>query len=66
MKNGKNRTALLVRCGNDEAELIREAAKKEHRTINGYILNVVVSRIAHLEKVLKTAPESLRGKLLSE
>jgi len=33
-----NRTALLVRCSEEEARFIREAAQREHRTLSGYIL----------------------------
>ena len=40
------RTALLVRCTAEEAELIRQAAKAERRTISGYILNGILQRIA--------------------
>lgn len=46
----EERTALLVRCTIREAELIREAAKAERRTITGYILNAVLQRIAVREK----------------
>lgn len=47
----KPRTALLVRCSEDEAELIREGAKRERRTISGFILNAVLNRIAHQKKI---------------
>jgi len=40
------RTALLIRCRYDEAELIRNAAQQERRTISGFILNSVLQRIA--------------------
>jgi len=39
------RTAILVRCTEQEAELIRDAARKERRTISGYIINAVLNRI---------------------
>ncbi len=41
-----DRTALLVRCSQKEAEVIRQAAKLERRTVSGYILNAVLQRIA--------------------
>src|SRR5579864_5302360 len=44
------RASLLVRCTAEEAAAIREAAKQEHRTISGYILNVV------METADRTAP----------
>jgi uncharacterized protein (DUF1778 family) len=47
----KPRTALLVRCSEEEAEMIREAAKRERRTISGFILNAVLNRIAHQKKL---------------
>lgn len=40
-----DRTAILVRCSRQEAELIRRAARIERRTISGYILNAVLNRI---------------------
>lgn len=51
------RTALLVRCTDEEAELIREAAKAERRTISGYILNCILHRIAVQDKVHKRVQE---------
>lgn len=48
---GKQRTALLVRCSEPEAEAIREAAKRERRTISGFILNAVLNRIANQKKI---------------
>jgi len=34
-----NRTALLIRCSVEQAEQIREAARREHRTVSGFVLN---------------------------
>jgi len=45
------RAALLVRCSSEEAQQIREAAKRERRTISGFILNSVMSRIAVQERL---------------
>ena len=47
----KPRTALLVRCSEEEAEMIREAAKRERRTISGFILNAVLNRIGNQKKI---------------
>jgi hypothetical protein len=33
------RTALLIRCSVEEAEQIRAAARKQHRTLSGYVLH---------------------------
>lgn len=61
----KERTALLVRCSQEEAAMIREAAKHERRTISGFILNAVLNRIAHqrnLEQAWrKGGPRPARG-----
>ena len=45
------RTALLIRRSREEAEKIRAAAKRERRTVRGYVLNAVLSRIAFSEQV---------------
>ncbi len=39
------RKALLIRCSEEEADLIRRAARAERRTISGYILNAVMGRL---------------------
>jgi uncharacterized protein (DUF1778 family) len=36
----------------EEAEEIRHAARQEHRTVSGYILNAVLHRIEAREKLL--------------
>lgn len=45
------RAALLIRCGAEEAELIRSAAKQERRTLSGYVLHSVLQRIALQENI---------------
>jgi uncharacterized protein (DUF1778 family) len=50
----KDRTALLVRCSEEEAKSIREAARRERRTISGIILNAVLNRIANQKKLEQT------------
>jgi uncharacterized protein DUF1778 len=47
------RTALLIRCSIEEAEKIREAAKRERRTLSGYVLHAVMSRIASQANLLE-------------
>jgi uncharacterized protein (DUF1778 family) len=49
--NNGNRTALLIRCTAEEAELIREAAERERRTLSGFVLHAVMGRIASMEKI---------------
>lgn len=55
-----HRTALLIRCTDEEAQLIRHAAKKERRSISGYVLNAVLQRIANKNSMLQRMPESLK------
>jgi uncharacterized protein (DUF1778 family) len=50
------RTALLIRCSKDEAEKIRAAAKRERRTLSGYVLHTVLSRISNQEKTRLYSP----------
>lgn len=46
---------LFLRCTDEEAEEVRRAAKSERRTVSGYILNAVLSRIEAKEKLLREA-----------
>jgi len=50
------RTALLIRCSREEAEKIRSAAKRERRTLSGYVLYTVLSRISNQEKTRLYSP----------
>ncbi|HZE25872.1 MAG TPA: DUF1778 domain-containing protein [Terriglobales bacterium] len=50
------RTALLIRCSKEEADKIRAAAKRERRTVSGFVLFAVLSRIANQEKTRMYAP----------
>ena len=43
--------ALLVRCTDEEAERIRQAAKTERRTLSSFILNAVNNRIEARERL---------------
>lgn len=45
------RTALLIRCSREEADKIREMAQRERRTVSGYVLHAVISRIAIQERL---------------
>jgi uncharacterized protein (DUF1778 family) len=47
----QKRVALLIRCSSQEAEQIRRAAKRERRTISGYVMNAVMSRITNQENL---------------
>jgi len=44
--NIHKRTALLIYCTSEEAERIRLAAKRDRRTISGYVMNAVMNRLA--------------------
>lgn len=41
----KKKTAILIRCTAQEAEMIRHAAAVERRTLSGFILNAVMNRL---------------------
>ncbi len=45
MPESKKKTAILLRCTPEEAELIRRAAAHERRTLSGFILNAVMNRL---------------------
>ena len=42
----QSRTALLIRCTEEEATAIREAARRERRTVSAFVLNAVMNRIS--------------------
>ena len=54
-----SRTALLIHCSQEEADRIREAAKRERRTISGFVMNAVMSRF-EIESRLATRREAQR------
>lgn len=43
-KQNKTKTAILLRCTEEEGAAIREAAREEKRTISGFILNAILNR----------------------
>jgi len=51
------RTAILLRCSEEEAKDIREAARIEERTISGFILNAVRSRLEARKRILERGEE---------
>ena len=63
-RNGNElRTALLIRCSEEEANAIREAAKLERRTVSAFVLRAVMHRISvqrRLEAAVLKANESLK------
>ena len=40
------RTALLINCSQQELELMRSYAEVEHRTLSGYVLNIVMRTVS--------------------
>lgn len=46
------KAALFVRCTEEEAERVRRTAQAERRTVSGFVLNAVFSRIAMRERLL--------------
>ena len=56
------RTALLIRCTEEEATAIREAAKLERRTVSAFVLHAVMNRISVQQRV-GTAVQNHRATL---
>jgi uncharacterized protein (DUF1778 family) len=46
------RSAILIRCTAEEAELVRQAAGNERRTVSGFTLKVLMEYIARTERQL--------------
>lgn len=59
--NAHHRTALLIRCSDEEAHLIRHAAKQERRNISGYVLHAVLQRIGNRDRSLQRMAGDLNG-----
>ena len=53
------RTALLIRCSKADAETIRQVAKREHRTISGFMMHVVMNYIGNRDSVLQKVREKI-------
>jgi hypothetical protein len=45
-RKASGKTALLIYCTFEEAEQIKLAAKRERRTISGFVMNAVMARFA--------------------
>jgi uncharacterized protein (DUF1778 family) len=56
------KAALFVRCTEEEAEKIRRTAKAERRTVSGFMLNAVFSRIAMRDRLLAEQEAESRPK----
>jgi len=54
------KAALFVRCTEEEADRIRRTAKMERRTVSGFVLNAVFSRIAMRDRLM--AEQEAEGK----
>jgi|SRR6516162_3406935 uncharacterized protein (DUF1778 family) len=54
------RTALLIYCSVEQAELIRERAERDRRTISGYLLNIVMRAVEVQEKIAVTITQYQR------
>lgn len=48
------RTALLIRCSVEEAEQIRAAARRQYRTLSGYVLHCLRNRLKVEDDLQKT------------
>jgi len=56
------KAALFVRCTEEEAQKIRRTAKEERRTVSGFVLNAVFSRIALRERLRTEQEQESRSK----
>jgi 3-deoxy-D-arabino-heptulosonate 7-phosphate (DAHP) synthase class II len=46
-RNGKeSRSALLIRCTEEEANAIREAAKQQRRTVSAFVIRALMNRVS--------------------
>jgi len=50
----RKRSVLFIRCSLQEAEEIRNAARRERRTLSAFVLNCVNVRLTMMEKVDRT------------
>jgi uncharacterized protein (DUF1778 family) len=49
-----DRTALLINCSQKELEQMRAYAEAEHRTLSGYVLNIVMRTVTFDENLFAT------------
>lgn len=61
-RNSKKKTAILLRCTAEEADMIRHAAAIERRTLSGFILNAVMNRLRARADVVMARGAPLRRK----
>ncbi len=61
-----DRTALLIRCSREEADLVRKAARAERRTISGFVLNAIMTRIQARTRLATPAPPPLADKQVQD
>jgi uncharacterized protein (DUF1778 family) len=52
-----DRTALLINCSQEELCHVRDFAELEHRTLSGYVLNIVMRAVAFEEKLFTSLPK---------
>ncbi len=50
------RTGLLIRCSQEEADAIREAAKLQRRTVSAFVVHSVMNRISVQQRVRSAVP----------
>ncbi|MGB9468724.1 MAG: hypothetical protein WBQ59_05185 [Candidatus Acidiferrum sp.] len=46
-----NRTALLISCSRQDAEMIRARARREHHSVSGYMLHILVRAVRFEELI---------------
>jgi hypothetical protein len=58
-RQASDRTALLIYCTREEAQHIRIAAKRERRTISGFVMNAVMTRLGIQFRIQKKAERKI-------
>ena len=57
----EKRTVLLIRCTEEEAIAIRNAAQRERRTVSGYVLNAVMHRVKSASQTRERIERRMKG-----
>jgi hypothetical protein len=56
----KNQVSFSVRCSEYELAKLREAAKRERRSLSAYVLNAAISRVEIQERIEQFHPAGVR------
>lgn len=59
----KNQVSFSVRCSEYELAKLREAAKRERRSLSAYVLNAAISRVEVQDRIEQFHPVGVRRDL---